>query len=129
MKSPTEGHRGGMAAWGLSTLLALSGAAWAEPTTPATPAAEDRDDRLERQIEKAIENDKTLTAQGLDVQVIDGKATLTGTTPTQADRQRAGKLADVAGVKEVDNQIVVRVTESPPAAKPVSAPAGKRGKK
>ena len=116
-----------------SLLVTLSGAvAWAEPMpapkpTP-TPSAEDRDARLEKQIEQAFEKDKTLTAQGLDVQVTAGKAILTGTTPTQADRQRAGRLADVEGVSEVDNQIVVRVTESPPP-KPTSKPAGKGPKK
>lgn len=114
-------------------LVALSGTAWAEATPAATPPPaagnEDRDTRLERQIETAFEKDKTLTAQGLDVEVAEGKATLTGTTPTQADRQRAGQLAKVEGITEVDNQIVVRVAEPLPPAKPVDKPPGDKPKK
>ena len=138
MRPPTGSQRRANAALAGALLLAMCGTAWADPppagsgpptSAPAT-ANEDRDVRLERQIETAFEKDKTLTAQGLDVQVAEGKATLTGTTPTQADRQRAGQLAKVEGISEVDNQIVVRVTEPPAPAKPVNKPpADKKPKK
>jgi hypothetical protein len=88
----------------------------AKPVEPQETAEQARDARLEKQIETRFDRNPTLKAQGLDVTVMQGKVTLTGTTATAKEKAAAERLAKVKGVSEVDNQIMVR--GSPEAAQP-----------
>jgi hypothetical protein len=106
--------------------LLLSGReTWADqPRPPSGESETSRDAWLEKQVEKLIEKDVTLKAQGLDVTVVESKVTLTGTTGSEKEKREAERLArSVDGVTELDNQILVR--GSPEAARP----AGDRGKR
>src|SRR4029453_6296776 len=70
-----------------------------------SPAGSDK--LLDNQIEKRIHTDATLKKYNIDVDVRGGVAKLTGTVPTEADRAKAAKLANVKGIARVDNKIVV----------------------
>src|SRR5262245_56567526 len=82
-----------------------SSSARLEAATPQTAAAADK--TLDSRIEGRIHNDATLKKYKIDVSVDGGVATLTGTVPTEADRAKAGNLAQITGVSRVDNKILV----------------------
>jgi osmotically-inducible protein OsmY len=75
-----------------------------EAATPQTAAS---DKSLDSRIEGRIHNDATLKKYEIDVSVDGGVATLTGTVATEADRGKAGNLAQIAGITRVDNKIIV----------------------
>jgi hypothetical protein len=119
---------------GAAALLLFASAANAQDIEPPKGSAsqkasdpeteESRDTRLEKQVETKFEKDAVLKAQGLDVTVVGGKVTLTGTTASEKDKSFAQKTAQsVKGVSEVDNQILVR------GSKEAAKPAGDRGKR
>jgi hypothetical protein len=88
-----------------------------KPVKAEETAEQARDARLEKQVEQRFDRNAALRAQALDVTVIQGKVTLTGTTTTAKEKATAERLASgVKGVAEVDNQILVR--GSPEAAQP-----------
>ena len=107
---------------GSSLLLWSGGVALAEDSK-----TEARDARLEKAIETRLEKDDALKFQGLDATVMEGKVTLTGTTVTKADRDKAARLANgVKGVSRVDNQIVIRGSAETDAETSTSGTESKR---
>jgi hyperosmotically inducible protein len=85
------------------TPLSTSAAFAQAPAT--TTATADRN--LDNRIEKKLHNDATLKKYNIDVAVANGVATLTGTVPTEADRAKAGQMANEPGITRVDNQLIV----------------------
>ena len=72
------------------------------------PAKSDPDIALAAEIKKALEGDKTLAGQNIDVTATSGTAHLWGTVDSAADRARAARIAaSVAGVNGVDNKLAV----------------------
>ncbi len=82
--------------------------AMAAPVTAhrsSTMSAEDR-------IEYRVKHDRALRKDRISVSVKDGVAHLSGTVRTEAERKRAGELAEVNGISRVDNDIVVNRSEA-----------------
>lgn len=82
------------------------------PKAPETKAPEapkpDPNKELASRVKRALEGEAKIQAAGIDVTATDGKVTLWGTTPTAAERTRAGQVASkVEGVSAVDNQLKV----------------------
>ncbi len=91
-------------------LLGTSGAATAD-----TISQEITDARQETQIWTTYALSPYLRANDLKVTVHNGKATLTGTVEEDVNKDLAKQIAmGVDGVKDVDNQIVVRPDYAPP---------------
>src|SRR5262245_23361650 len=77
-----------------------------EAATPQTTSATS-DKTLDSRIEGRIHSDATLKKYKIDVSVDGGVATLTGTVATEADRAKAGNLAQISGISRVDNKLLV----------------------
>src|SRR5450759_47631 len=95
--------------WSVACVFALYGAgpvlassAVAQGTTAQTP-----DKSIDERIEQRMNADASLKKYNVKVSVDGGIATLTGAVATEAQKARAGSLANVKGVTRVDNQIVV----------------------
>ena len=78
--------------------------------TPGDQAENEADRTITQNIRKAIEADDSLSTNAKNVKVItsDGKVTLRG--PVKSDKEKAdvaAKAKQVAGVKNVDNQIEI----------------------
>jgi len=84
-------------------------AAFAKDAKTAPPS----DKTLDSRIEYRIHHDASLKKYKIDVAVDKGVATLSGTVPTDAAREKAARLANVTGVSRVDNQIVVDKNAAP----------------
>lgn len=68
-----------------------------------------RDTTLTTKVKNDILAEAALKGFDIGVKATDGEVTLTGTVDTQQNSNKAKKIAsDVAGVKSVDNQIVVK---------------------
>jgi hypothetical protein len=80
----------------------------------AQPTAAQLQARQESLIELRFAEDENLSGRSLDARVQGDTTTLTGTVKTEADRERAERLAVAAGASKVDNQVQVE----PPPAKP-----------
>ncbi len=81
-----------------------------------------KDSDIKSQIEQALQ--ANLETSGINVQVTDGVATLSGEVKDQQARDKAGTLAaDAKGVKSVDNQVTVTppVVEAPVQINPDEA--------
>ena len=63
--------------------------------------------RTEKQIQASLQSDRDLANNRIDVTVSDGVATLKGTVDSEAERSRAVRLAGIAGVRVVDDQLKV----------------------
>ncbi len=63
--------------------------------------------RTEKQIQANLQSDRDLANNRIDVQVSDGVATLKGTVDSDAERSKAVRLAGVAGIRVVDDQLKV----------------------
>ena len=63
------------------------------------------DNTLSDRIDDAINKDPTLKNQNIDVDVSNHVATLTGTVQTASRKARAERVAHIAGVTRVDNQL------------------------
>lgn len=75
-----------------------------QATAPEAPKA-DPNKELASRVKRALEDANLV---GIDPSASSGKVTLFGTTPTEAERKRAGGIATkVEGVTSVDNQIKV----------------------
>jgi osmotically-inducible protein OsmY len=70
-------------------------------------AANDADDRVEDRIESRLSHDAKLKGHDVRVDVENGVATLKGKVPDQAHRARAERLAHVAGVTRIDNNLEI----------------------
>jgi hyperosmotically inducible periplasmic protein len=76
----------------------------------STPSEYIDDVSLTTQIKSQMADDKAVDALDVNVDVKNGKVTLTGLASTSAEKSSAGKIArDVRGVKSVDNQIDIKV--------------------
>src|SRR5262245_57335189 len=87
--------------WGAALVGLLAAPVTAAPRT--TPS----DNTLDHRIEHRIKADRTLKKYDIDVSVKDHVATLTGKVATDAQRTRAGRMANIAGVARVDNKLEV----------------------
>jgi len=75
-----------------------------EAKAPEAPTP-DPNKELASRVKRALEGANLV---GIDTSASDGKVSLWGTTPTDADRERAASIAaKVDGVKSVDNQLKV----------------------
>jgi osmotically-inducible protein OsmY len=63
--------------------------------------------KTEKQIQASLQSDRDLANNRIDVRVSDGVATLKGTVDSEAERSRAVRLAGIAGVRIVDDQLKV----------------------
>jgi osmotically-inducible protein OsmY len=91
----------------------VAGTAPAHAASPQAAAVASADHNLDQRIEKRIDA-STLKKYGVKVAVTNGVATLTGTVPTEADRQKATQLATIPGVTRVENQLIVDLSATPP---------------
>jgi hyperosmotically inducible protein len=69
--------------------------------------ANDNDDRLEDRIEARFTHDAKLKGHEVRVDVEEGVAKLKGKVPDAAHKARAEKLARVAGITKIDNEIEI----------------------
>jgi osmotically-inducible protein OsmY len=84
-------------------LLALSVGLFAAP--PKQPMT---DDMLADKVKMKLAQDQIVKGGGLDIAVKDGVVTLSGKVQSDQQKSKAEKLTKkVAGVKSVDNKIVV----------------------
>jgi hyperosmotically inducible protein len=79
------------------------------------------DGQLEDAIEKAWKADAKLSARKLDVSVDHGVATISGDVLNAAEKERAEKLAHVAGVTSVKSEIKINTDMRSTAEKATSA--------
>jgi len=77
----------------------------AKKTTQAPAPAKVDDKTLSDRIEAKLDADASLKKFDIDASVVNGVATLTGSVRTQAEKDRAARLAHVTGVTRVDNQV------------------------
>ena len=75
--------------------------------TPQTAAVKPTDKTIDDQVEARIKNDASLKKHTIVVTVDDGVVTLTGTVPTEAESAKAARIANVAGVTRVNNNLIV----------------------
>ncbi len=80
-----------------------------QPAPSGGTASSGTDDAsIQTAIDKKIADDPTLSALGVTVTVMDGKATLIGTVKSESLKAQVEKtVKSVKGVKSVDNQITV----------------------
>ena len=91
-------------------LVPMAGAVAGDASQDVTEA------RQETQIWTTYAMSPYLRASDLKVSVNHGKATLTGTVDEDVNKDLAKQIAlNVEGIKEVDNQIVVKADYTPPA--------------
>jgi hyperosmotically inducible periplasmic protein len=91
----------------LAAMLVSGAGAWAAPVYILQAQDRQTEKQLSDQIEDRFEQDATLKNHNLRASVDGRVATLTGTVETEAQRDRAGRLARVAGVSGVENHIVL----------------------
>ena len=75
--------------------------------TPQAAAVKPTDQTIDDQVENRIKNDSSLKKHTIVVTVDDGVVTLTGTVPTEAESAKAARIANVAGVTRVNNNLIV----------------------
>jgi len=75
--------------------------------TQQTAAVKPTDQTIDDQVESRIKNDASLKKHTIVVTVDDGVVTLTGTVPTEAESAKAARIANVAGVTRVNNNLIV----------------------
>jgi osmotically-inducible protein OsmY len=74
--------------------------------TPLLAAAATDDDRIYDEVRRKLANDVDVGAAGIEVQVKDGKVTLTGRVRTEKAKTKATQIAKkVKGVVSVDNEL------------------------
>jgi osmotically-inducible protein OsmY len=94
--------------WSIACVFALYGAGPVFASSAvAQETAKTPDKTIDKRIEQRVNADASLKKYHVKVSVDDGIATLTGAVATEAQKARAGTLANVRGVTRVDNQIVV----------------------
>ena len=85
------------------TAVPVSMYAAAEQTAAVKPT----DKTIDDQVESRIKNDASLKKHTIIVTTEDGVVTLTGTVPTEAESAKAARIANVAGVTRVNNNLIV----------------------
>ena len=91
-------------AFALAVVTAVPASIYA---TPQTAAVKPTDKTIDDQVESRIKNDSSLKKHTIVVTVDDGVVTLTGTVPTEAESAKAARIANVAGVTRVNNNLIV----------------------
>ena len=116
-----------IAALAMLVIVPMSSSAQSAPAAQTQPS----DQELSNQIAKAISNDATLSADAIKVTVNGGVVTLSGMVGKDADRARAEKLARVAGVVRVENNLKSRekATDAVKGTANTVADASKKGAK
>ena len=76
-------------------------------TPQQTAAVKPTDKTIDDQVEARIKNDASLKKHTIVVTVDDGVVTLTGTVPTEGESIKAARIANVAGVTRVNNNLIV----------------------
>jgi hyperosmotically inducible protein len=92
-------------AFALAVVAAVPVSMHAAPQQSA--AVKPTDQTIDDQVEARIKNDASLKNHTIVVTVDDGVVTLTGTVPTQAESAKAARVANVAGVTRVNNNLIV----------------------
>jgi osmotically-inducible protein OsmY len=88
--------------------LAIAGIALAPSAALAQTASANTDDAaLKTRVETRLKSSAPLKQDDIDVSVDHGVVTLKGTVHSKAQSERAARLAKVAGVTKVDNQLEV----------------------
>jgi osmotically-inducible protein OsmY len=94
--------------WGVGLIaLLLAGPSMASAAAKDTAAA---DKTLDKRIEHRMKADGSLKKYDVDVSVTNHIATLTGNVATEAQRRRAGRIANIKGITRVENQITVNAS-------------------
>jgi osmotically-inducible protein OsmY len=75
--------------------------------TPQAAAVKPADKTIDDQVESRIKSDASLKNHTIVVTTEDGVVTLTGTVPTEAESAKAARIANVAGVTRVNNNLIV----------------------
>jgi hyperosmotically inducible protein len=78
-----------------------------DAATPQTPAVQQTDKTIDERVEARINADAQLKKHSIVVTTDDGVVTLTGVVTTQAESDKAARLANVTGVSRVNNNLVV----------------------
>ena len=91
-------------AFALAVVTAVPASIYAAPQTAAVKPT---DKTIDDQVESRIKNDASLKKHTIVVTVDDGVVTLTGTVPTEAESAKAARIANVAGVTRVNNNLIV----------------------
>jgi hyperosmotically inducible periplasmic protein len=89
----------------LAALVALPVSSHA--AAPQTPAVQQTDKTIDDRVEARINADAQLKKHSIVVTTDDGVVTLTGVVTTQAESDKAARLANVTGVSRVNNNLVV----------------------
>jgi hyperosmotically inducible protein len=89
----------------LATLVALPAPMYA--AVPQTPAAPQTDKAIDDRVEARINADAQLKKHAIVVTTDNGVVTLTGVVTSQAESDKAARLANVTGVTRVNNNLVV----------------------
>jgi len=89
----------------MAALVALPASTYA--ASPQTPAVQPTDKTIDDRVEARINADAQLKKHSIVVTTDDGVVTLTGVVTTEAESAKAAKLANVTGVKRVNNNLVV----------------------
>jgi len=116
----------------LMLLMAAPAVASAQATARAPQKAASTassDDTLEDRIDFRLETAPTLKKYDIDVDVKAGVAALSGNVSTEAQKAEAARLAQVAGVTRVDNQIRVHPDADKGAADRIKSGLSKTGEK
>ena len=92
-------------AFALAIVTAVPASIYA--ATPQAAAVKPTDQTIDDQVESRIKNDSSLKKHTIVVTVDDGVVTLTGTVPTEAESAKAARIANVAGVTRVNNNLIV----------------------
>ncbi len=91
----------------VAALAVAAPAARAAQHTPGAGALVSQDKPLDKQIEKALKDDPALRDAKIDVSISHDVVYLNGTVASEADKERAGRIAKVNGVTRVDNRLIV----------------------
>src|SRR5829696_5591442 len=92
-------------AFALAIVTAVPASIYA--ATPQAAAVKPTDQTIDDQVESRIKNDASLKKHTIVVTTEDGVVTLTGTVPTEAESAKAARIAKVAGVTRVNNNLIV----------------------
>jgi osmotically-inducible protein OsmY len=79
-----------------------------KPEPKAEEPKPDPNKELAARVKRALEGEAKIQAAAIDVTAVDGKVTLWGTAATDAERNRAARVAaKIEGVTSVENKLAV----------------------
>jgi hyperosmotically inducible periplasmic protein len=95
----------------IGTPVGGSAATQSTTTTQSATTTSQSDEALDSTIRTRIASHPTLTADAIKVGANSGIAALSGMVATEADKAKAERLANVPGIKRVENNLVSREKE------------------